>query len=254
MIEPVVILKEASVRYRSPEYPYLSFKEFAIRMVARKIKMKDFWALHDITFSVREGETFGIVGRNGAGKSTLLKLVSRVLAPTTGRIITRGHVAPLLELGAGFHFELTGRENVFLNGALLGHQQKEIRSHLDEIMDFAQLDGYIDAPLRTYSSGMVARLGFAVATSWVPDILILDEILAVGDEEFKKKCYARLNRFQTKGTTTFLVTHDLKTVFDRCDRALWLDQGRMMEIGKVERVVEAYSNNIKESEGNGSER
>jgi ABC-type polysaccharide/polyol phosphate transport system ATPase subunit len=238
--EPAVILEDASVRYRSPEDPIWSFKEYAIRLLERRVRMRDFWALCGVSLQVNRGEAFGIIGRNGAGKSTLLKLVSRVLAPTSGRIVTRGSVAPLLELGAGFHAELTGRENVFLNGALLGHSQADIKSHLPEILEFAQVDGYIDAPLRTYSSGMIARLGFAVATSWMPEILIIDEVLSVGDEEFRKKCYERMKGFRQSGTTTLLVSHDMPTVQNQCERAVWLEKGMVMKIGNVEDVIEAY--------------
>lgn len=202
--------------------------------------MKDFWALKDINLELRQGETFGIIGRNGAGKTTLLKLVSRVLSPTLGRIVTSGCVAPLLELGAGFHYELTGRENIFLNGALLGHSQKEIRSHVQGILDFARIDGYIDAPLRTYSSGMVARLGFSIATEWIPEILILDEVLAVGDEEFRLKCYERMKQFRESGTTILLVSHDMNAVQRQCSRTAWLDQGRLICLGETVEVIRAY--------------
>jgi ABC-2 type transport system ATP-binding protein len=240
IINSAISLENASVRYRSPDEPFWSFKEFAIRFVEHRVKMRDFWALQEVTLEVGQGETFGIIGRNGAGKSTLLKLVARVLAPTSGRIIIHGNVAPLLELGAGFHNELSGRENIFLNGALLGHSQKEIQAHLSEILDFAQIDGYVDAPLRTYSSGMVARLGFAVATSWTPEILILDEILAVGDEGFRKKCYERMNGFHEKGTTILLVSHDMTMIQKLCNRTAWLEQGRLLSIGDPQEVVENY--------------
>jgi ABC-type polysaccharide/polyol phosphate transport system ATPase subunit len=246
--EPCVKLDNVSVRYRAPEEPYISFKEFIIHLLQHQVKMKDFWALKNISLEVKSGETFGIIGRNGAGKSTLLKLIARVLSPTNGSVVTWGNVAPLLELGAGFHFELTGRENVFLNGSLLGHPIKEIKEHLPEILQFAQIEGYIDAPLRTYSSGMVARLGFAVATSWIPEILILDEILAVGDEEFKEKCFSRIDDFRTGGSTIFIVSHNLNTIREKCDRALWLNQGSMMEIGPVQAVTNAYLENIKQYE------
>jgi ABC-type polysaccharide/polyol phosphate transport system ATPase subunit len=245
---PAVILENISVRYRSPEEPIGSFKEFIIRFIERKVQMKDFWAVKEVCLEVEIGETFGIIGRNGAGKSTLLKLISRVLAPTSGRIAARGNVAPLLELGAGFHPELTGRENVFLNGALLGHSQKEIKSHLPEILNFAQIDGYIDAPLRTYSSGMVARLGFAVATSWLSEILILDEILAVGDEEFKKKCYSKIDDFHTSGSTILIASHNLDTILEKCDRAMWLDQGSVKAVGIAASVVNDYLDDIKRTE------
>ncbi len=243
--QSVVILEKASVRYRSPEERFWSFKEYAIRLLERRVKMRDFWALTDVSLEIKLGETFGIIGRNGAGKTTLLKLVSRVLTPTSGRVITYGCVTPLLELGAGFHPELTGRENVFLNGSLLGHSQKEIKAHIPEILGFAQIDGYIDAPLRTYSNGMVARLGFAVATTWVPDILILDEILAVGDEEFRKKCYKRMNEIRDQGTTILFVSHNLKAIQTLCERAVWLEQGRVQSLGFAGEVIQAYKRSIK---------
>ncbi len=237
---PAIILENVSVRYRSPEEPYWSFKEFAIRMIQKKVKMKDFWALQDVNLTVERGETIGIIGRNGAGKSTLLKLIARVLSPTKGRVITCGNVAPLLELGAGFHAELTGRENTFLNGALLDHPIREIKDHLPEILEFAQIEKYIDAPLRTYSSGMVARLGFAVATSWTPEILILDEILAVGDEEFRQKCHDRMKSFRENGTTILLVSHDMATIQKICTRAIWLEQGRVLASGDVSDIIRTY--------------
>ncbi len=164
-----------------------------------RISYDDFWALSDVSLEVGKGELLGIIGLNGAGKSTLLKVISRVLKPTRGRVWVRGRVAPLLELGAGFHPELTGRENVFLNGLLLGYSHAEITSHFQEILDFADISGFVDAPLRTYSTGMVARLGFAVATMKRPDILIVDEVLSVGDERFQRKCRNRLSEFQENG-------------------------------------------------------
>jgi ABC-type polysaccharide/polyol phosphate transport system ATPase subunit len=241
---PMILLQSASVRYRSPDEPYWSFKEFVIRVLQHRVRMKDFWALRDISLEVARGETFGIIGRNGAGKSTLLKLISRVLSPTRGRVVTRGRVAPLLELGAGFHYELTGRENIFLNGALLGHLQKEIKANLPGILEFAQIDEFIDAPLHTYSSGMVARLGFAIATSWVPEILILDEILAVGDEEFRAKCYERMKSFRREGTTILLASHDLNMVQALCERAIWLEQGRQMKTAGAEETIREYRANM----------
>jgi ABC-type polysaccharide/polyol phosphate transport system ATPase subunit len=181
-----------------------------------------------------------VIGRNGAGKSTLLKVVSRVLIPTDGRVRIRGRVSPLLELGAGFHPELTGLENVFLNGTLLGHTRREIETQLAEIIEFAELDSFIDSPLRTYSSGMVARLGFAVSTTWQPEILILDEILSVGDEAFRNKCLARMEKYQQAGTTILLVTHDSGTVEKMCERAAWLDHGELKALGPAKEVVNMY--------------
>jgi ABC-type polysaccharide/polyol phosphate transport system ATPase subunit len=217
-----------------------SFKEYAIRRLQGRIDHHEFWALRDVTLQVGRGEIFGVIGRNGAGKSTLLKVVSRVLRPTRGRVWIKGQVAPLLELGAGFHPELTGRENVFLNGTLLGHAQREISGRFPEILDFAGLGDFIEAPLRTYSSGMIARLGFAVAMAWKPDVLLLDEILAVGDGSFQRKCLERIGSFCEQGTTVLLVTHDLTTARTLCQQAVWIDEGRVQCAGSSADVVRAY--------------
>ena len=199
--EPVVALDNISVRYRVPHERYNTLKEHAIRLLERRVQYDDFWALRDVNLRVRQGEVVGIVGRNGAGKSTLLKVISRVLRPTTGRVYLRGRVAPLLEFGAGFHPELTGRENIFLNGAILGFSHSDMQAKFKDIVDFAELWDFIDAPLRTYSSGMVARLGFAIATDVDPDILILDEVLSVGDVAFQQKSAERIQSFRAAGAT-----------------------------------------------------
>jgi ABC-2 type transport system ATP-binding protein len=238
--ETVVRLEDVSVRYRVPKERIGTFKEYAIRTLQRRVGHNDFWALRDISLEVRKGEALGIVGRNGVGKSTLLKVMARVLRPTTGRVWIKGHVAPLLEFGAGFHPELTGRENVFLNGTLLGFSRKEMEKKFDRIVDFAELWQFIDAPLRTYSSGMVARLGFAIATDITPDILILDEVLSVGDEAFQRKCTVRMEGFREQGATILLVTHSTATVQELCQRALWLDHGTIQVLGSVEEVVAQY--------------
>ncbi len=235
-----VLLQKISIRYRAPEQPYRTFKEYAIRQLQRQVHYKDFWALRDVDLDVEGGEIFGLIGRNGSGKSTLLKVVARVLAPTLGRLRTRGKVSPLLELGAGFHPELTGRENVYLNATLLGHTSREVEAQLDGITEFAELGRFMDAPIRTYSSGMVARLGFAVATAWQPEILIVDEVLAVGDDNFKLKCKTRMKNFRSGGTTILLVTHDMDTILAMCKRAAWLDEGKIVSIGAAEAVVSDY--------------
>ncbi len=240
MMNPVIILDNVSVRYRAPEEVIGTFKEYAIQVLKRNVRFREFNALNDVNLQVQEGEILGIIGRNGAGKSTLLKVISRVLIPTEGRVRIRGRVSPLLELGAGFHPELTGRENIFLNGTLLGHSRREVESRLPEIIEFAELGAFIDSPLRTYSSGMVARLGFSVSTTWKPDILILDEILSVGDEAFREKCKLRLETYRDAGTTTLLVTHDSGTVKSLCSRAVWLDHGQIKAMGFSEDVVELY--------------
>jgi len=239
-MKPVIILENISVRYRAPEEKINTFKEYVIRILKRNVHFKEFKALNQIELQVAQGEILGIIGRNGAGKSTLLKVISRVLIPTEGRVRLKGKVSPLLELGAGFHPELTGRENIFLNGTLLGHSRREIEARLDEIVDFAELSTFINSPLRTYSSGMIARLGFSIATTWKPDILILDEILSVGDEAFRNKCTDRMQKYRNQGTTTLLVTHDSNVIKSLCSRAVWLDHGEIKALGDVHEVVKLY--------------
>lgn len=237
---PIIILQDVSVQYRVPKERIGTFKEYAIRTLQRRVKFTKFLALKDVNLTVYRGEVFGIIGNNGAGKSTMLKVISRVLRPTKGRVQLYGKIAPLLELGAGFHPELTGRENVYLNGALLGYDQDEMDAVFDEIVEFSELRDFIDAPLRTYSSGMYARLGFAVATAHVPEILIVDEILSVGDEAFQKKCNDRMQSYQDQDCTILIVSHDLDKIQAMCDRALWLDHGEVQMIGDTAEVIAAY--------------
>lgn len=237
---PAIELSNVSVRYRVPQERIPSFKEYAIRWLKRQINYQEFWALHDIHLQIQRGEVFGIIGPNGAGKSTLLKVVSRVLRPTTGDLRVRGRISPLLELGAGFDPELTGRENIYLNGAILGYSTTEIHECFDEIVEFAGLPEFIDAPVRTYSSGMYARLGFSVATMKRPEILIVDEILGVGDAEFQTKSYERIQKFQGEGTTILLVSHSLERVKELCARAIWLDHGEIIARGSADQVVDQY--------------
>jgi ABC-2 type transport system ATP-binding protein len=235
-----VQLEDVSVRYRVPSERVRTFKEYMILRLKRQIQMKTFWALKGINITVSRGEIFGIVGDNGAGKSTLLKVIARVLRPTAGRVIITGNVAPLLELGAGFHPELTGKENIFLNGALLGFSNRDMQEKFDEIVEFSELGEFINAPIRTYSTGMFARLGFAVATASEPDILIVDEVLGVGDETFQKKCETRINDYCRRGTTILLVSHSMAKVESMCHRAAWLDHGILKTIGDPGSVVTAY--------------
>jgi len=239
-MKPVIVLDNISVRYQTPDTKFGSFKEYAIRILKGQVKIITVNALSNVSMQINEGEVVGIVGRNGAGKSTLLKVISRVLMPTEGRVRLRGWVSPLLELGAGFHPELTGRENIFLNGTLLGHKRRQVEKRLDEITEFAELGAFIDSPLRTYSSGMVARLGFSIATTWKPDILILDEILAVGDENFRNKCQARIESFRKEGTTTLLVSHVAENIETLCSRAIWLDHGEVKASGSVKEILNLY--------------
>ena len=202
---------------------------------------QDFWALRDVTFEVKHGERVGIIGRNGAGKSTLLKILSRITAPTTGRAVVRGRLASLLEVGTGFHPELTGRENIFLNGAMLGMKRREIGARFDEIVAFAEVDRFLDTPVKFYSSGMYVRLAFAVAAHLDPDILVIDEVLAVGDAAFQKKCLGKMNTVsRSEGRTLLFVTHNLSLLEAICDRAYLLSEGRVVTSGRTSDVVRAY--------------
>ncbi len=235
-----VDLTDVAVRYRVPHEEINTFKEFAIRVVQRRMEYRDFWALAGVSLAIGRGEAHAIVGRNGAGKSTLLRLVARVLQPTRGRVRVIGRVAPLLEIGAGFHPELTGRENVVLNATLLGRSKREALARFDEIISFAEIEDFVDAPLRTYSSGMAARLGFAVATAWPADVLIVDELLSVGDESFSAKSAARIDEFRQAGASILFVSHNLPLVEATCDRASWLEHGRLQASGQTAEVLAAY--------------
>jgi ABC-2 type transport system ATP-binding protein len=206
----------------------------------RREQFEEFWALRDVSFSIPAGSTFGIVGANGAGKSTMLKLLARIMVPDRGSVTTNGRVSALLELGAGFHPELTGRENVFLNGSILGMSASTLRSRFDAIVEFAGLEAFIDQPVKTYSSGMFARLGFSVAVAVDPDILLVDEVLAVGDEQFQRRCAEKMNELRSGGRTVVLVSHGLAQVQQICDHAVWLDRGTVQQVGETESVVNAY--------------
>ncbi len=243
--DDVIRLERVSVRYRVPFEPVGTFKEYLIRVLKGRLGYRDVAALHDVTVAIKRGESVGIIGHNGAGKSTLLKLIARVLRPTEGRVWVKGRVVPLMELGAGFHGELTGRENTYLNGTLLGRSRQDIEEKFDEIVRFAELGDFIHAPLRTYSTGMAARLGFAIATAWEPDILIIDEALAAGDEAFQRKCNDRLAEFKRRGATLLLVSHDSGGVRKLCQRALWLDHGAVRALGSSEAVVEQYQEGLR---------
>jgi ABC-2 type transport system ATP-binding protein len=242
--EEAVHLEAVSVRYRVPSERVRTFKEYFIRRLKGEVQMRTFWALQDVALNVYRGEVFGLVGVNGAGKSTLLKVVARVLRPTKGRVIVRGRVAPLLELGAGFHPELTGTENIYLNGALLGFSHREMQDKYNEIVDFAELGQFINAPIRTYSSGMYARLGFSVATASDPDVLIVDEVLSVGDEAFQKKCADRIETFRMRGAAILLVSHSMASIEAMCQRAAWLDRGIIKVVGEPAQVIRAYRERV----------
>ena len=231
MSDIAVDVREVSKRFRLAHGQYNSLKERIIHG-GRRQATEDFWALRDISLTVREGETVGILGRNGSGKSTLLKCICGVLQPTSGEVAVRGKLAGLLELGAGFQPDLTGRENIYLNGSLLGMSKRQVDRVFDEIVDFSELEEFIDGQVKFYSSGMYVRLGFAVAVNMDPDILVIDEVLAVGDERFQRKCIDRVNKFQREGRTILLVTHSADTVRSICDRGVVLSHGHMVAEGE----------------------
>jgi ABC-2 type transport system ATP-binding protein/lipopolysaccharide transport system ATP-binding protein len=236
----VIRLEHVTVKYTVPHERIGTFKEYMIRRIRKRVTFDTFLALNDLSLCVYKGEVLGLIGQNGAGKSTLLKLIAKVLRPTAGTVFVQGRVAPLLELGAGFHPDLTGRENVYLYGALLGFDRRKMEQHFEQIVDFADLWEFIDAPLRTYSSGMAARLGFAVATDVRPDVLIVDEILGVGDEAFQRKCAARIQSFQEQGASILLVSHAMSAVENMCQRVAWLDHGEIKFIGSPAEAIQAY--------------
>ena len=211
-------------------------------MIKKELLFQEFLAVKDVSFQVKKGEAWAIIGTNGSGKSTLLKAVSGILKPYKGSITTNGNIAPLIELGAGFDSNLTARENIYLNGCVLGHSEKYMQEHFDEIVDFAELHQFLDSPIKNYSSGMKARLGFAIATMVRPEILIVDEILAVGDVAFKQKCEKRMNEMLSNGTTLLYVSHAMDTVKKLCDHALWIDKGVMQMTGDARMVCDAYLN------------
>lgn len=220
-------------------------KDKVIQRIKGKHKIDEFYALTDVSFSIPRGESLALVGPNGCGKSTMLKIISGIYKPTRGRIQVNGTIAPLIELGAGFDAELTARENIFLNGAVLGIPHKMMVEYFDSILDFAELWDFIDVPIKNYSSGMYARLGFSIATIIKPDILIVDEILSVGDAEFKKKCERKMDDLLSGGTTLILVSHDIDQVVKMCHTALWLEHGHMKLIGDAEHICQEYMEAIR---------
>ena len=243
--EALVEVNDVSMRFRMPSERVDNAKEYVIKLLKRQLRYRDFWVLKHLSFRVDRGESVGILGRNGAGKSTLLKLISGIIEPTEGCIRVRGNVVPLLKLGAGFDANATGRENVYLNGAMLGYSKKEMRAKYDDIVAFAELGGYMDMPLKNYSSGMVARLGFAIAVDAEPDLLIVDEVLAVGDAAFRDKCARKIAELQRSGTTLLLVSHSAAQVSALCKRALWIKDGEIIMYDDAEKVSKAYAADCK---------
>lgn len=235
-----VRVSHAAVRFNMASERVDNLKEYFIKLIKRELMFKEFMALRDVSFEVKKGEAWGIIGTNGSGKSTLLKLICGILKPYRGTVEVNGSIAPMIELGAGFDGDLTASENIFLNGAVLGYDKKFMQEHFDEIVEFAELQDFLEMPIKNYSSGMAARLGFAIATVVRPDILICDEVLAVGDYAFQQKCERRMNEMRKEGTTLLYVSHSIESVKEVCDHALWLDKGVVRMSGDVEKVAEEY--------------
>jgi ABC-2 type transport system ATP-binding protein/lipopolysaccharide transport system ATP-binding protein len=240
MAEKMIEVKNVSMKFRMSDEPINSLKEIFTTALTGKLKYNEFLALDDVSFDLEKGKTLGLIGKNGAGKSTTLKLISGILKPTSGNIIVRGNVVPMLELGAGFDLELTGRENIYLNGAILGYSKDYLQSKFDEIVEFAEIGEFIDMPIRNYSSGMMARLAFSIASVVQPEILIVDEILAVGDVAFQEKSFNRMKELMSGGATVLFVSHDLDKIEEMCDEVIWLDKGKVVMKGKTRKVCEAY--------------
>lgn len=246
MTEPAIEAVELSKRFRIKSEARQSFKERLVR--GKSNPDRDFWALRDASFSVPRGASLGLIGHNGSGKSTALKVLAGIYRPTSGYVRVNGRVSALLEVGAGFHPDLTGRENVKLNGAVLGLSSQEINRLMDQIIEFADIGEFIDNPIKHYSSGMHVRLGFAVAVMVRPEILIVDEVIAVGDEEFQRKCYDHLHDLRTSGTTMLIVSHGMGQINQLCDEAVWLEHGRVQQIGPSRKVTQAYLDRVNENE------
>ena len=240
-MEPVIKVEDATVRFNIASQKIDNIKEYFVKFFKGQLHFREFLALKNINFEVRRGESWGIVGSNGAGKSTLLRLVCGIIAPNTGSIIVNGSISPILELGAGFDPELTASENIYLQGALLGHSRSFMREHYDEIVEFSELAEFLDMPIKNYSSGMQARMAFSVATVVNPEILVVDEVLAVGDAAFQRKCETRIREMLQCATTLLLVSHDNSMVERLCEKALWLRKGEAVMTGSAKEVCAAYA-------------
>lgn len=236
----MIEVNDVTMRFHMNLDKILSLKEFVTRKLSGKLAYQDFTALEHVSFTVRRGETFGLIGRNGAGKSTMLKVISGILKPTEGSVVCKGNVVPMLELGSGFDMDLTGRENIFLNGAILGYSEEFLKEKYEEIVSFSELEQFIETPIRNYSSGMLARLAFSIATVVKPEVLIVDEVLSVGDARFQEKSKKRMLELMGGGTTVLFVSHNIDQICEMCGRVIWLEQGRIKDIGQTDKVCAEY--------------
>ncbi len=237
----IIEVKNVSMRFNLASEKTDSLKEYFVKLAKRQLHFDEFFALKDVSFDIKPGESVALIGSNGSGKSTMLKVIAGVLYPSTGYVKVRGSIAPMIELGAGFDADLTARENVYLNGAVMGHDRKYMDSYMEDIIEFSELRDFMDVPVKNFSSGMYARLGFSIATIVKADILICDEILAVGDMRFQQKCQERMKQMMGDGTTLLFVSHNIKQVREMCGRAIWLDKGVLKADGAVEEVTDLYS-------------
>ena len=236
----LVDVHDVSIRFRMPTERIDNLKEYAIKFVKHQIRYEDFWAVKNVSFQVRRGESLALIGINGAGKSTLLRMIAGILEPTHGYIETKGNMVPLLKLGAGFDMDATGKENIFLNGAMLGFSRKEMMEKYDSIVEFSELQKFMNVPIKNFSQGMLSRLGFSIAVDVHPDILLVDEILGVGDVPFQKKCSRKIHELKDNGATFIVVSHSMSSIKDLCNKAIWLKEGGMFMQGTTDDVVAAY--------------
>lgn len=240
MSKTMIEVSDVSMRFRMNSDRIMSLKEFVTTALRGKLRYQEFTALEHVSFTVKKGETLGLIGRNGAGKSTMLKVISGILKPTEGRVTCHGNVVPMLELGSGFDMDLTGKENIFLNGAILGYSEGFLKAKYDEIVEFSELGQFIEVPIRNYSSGMLARLAFSIATVVQPEILIVDEILSVGDAQFQEKSKRRMMELMGGGTTVLFVSHSIEQIREMCSKAIWLEKGKIRVVGDAKELCDAY--------------
>ncbi len=240
--ENAVEVRNVEMHFNMSKEKLESLKEYFIKLLKRQLMFEDFLAINDISFDIKKGDVFGILGLNGSGKSTILKIISGIFTPTKGTVATSGTIAPLIELGAGFDMELTARENIYLNGSVLGYSKKFMDEHFEDIVEFSEMREFLDVPMKNYSSGMVARIAFAIATVTCPDILIVDEILAVGDFLFQQKCEERINSMLKDDTTVIIVSHSIEQIERLCKHCMWLEKGKIRMIGEAQEVCDAYKN------------
>lgn len=239
-MENVIEVNSVTMKFRMTKEKVDSIKEYAIRLLKRQLQYNEFVALNNVSFNIQKGEVVGLVGLNGSGKSTMLKIISGILKPTTGSVKVNGTISPLIELGAGFDFDMTARENIYLNGSVLGYSKTEMDKKIDDIIEFSELKDFMDVAIKNFSSGMIARLGFSIATATKPEILIVDEILGVGDFLFQQKCENRINDMMSGGTTVLIVSHSIDQIERLCDRVVWLDHGKVKMIGQTNEICEEY--------------